>query len=301
MQMKQIEVFHAVYSTGSVSNAAKFLNVSQPAVSKTLQRAEDQLGFLLFKRVKGKLIATDEAHVLFDEVSRVYQQIISLQKKARNLKAGNAGHIRLSVMPSMGLNVLPLAISRFLKDHPDVTFDIQTRHYDDMISSLYEHEIDVGLAFSPSNHVGLSSYDFGEGEFVCVYKPGDLDESEDRVNLQDLDGKKIISIKDSGPLSDILFNRILQAGIDTNVMITVQTYYIAKNLVGYGMGMAIVDQLTAMAEGPEKTSYKGFTSPITYSVTGLYSENRPLSNVCRHFLEYFKTVYEDFFKPSSSL
>ena len=294
MQMKQIEVFHAVYSTGSVSNAAKLLNVSQPAVSKVLQRAEDQLGYLLFKRVKGKLIPTDEAHVLFGEVSRVYQQILSLQKKARNLKAGNAGHIRLSVMPSLGLNVLPLAIARFLADHPDVTFDIQTRHYEDMVRCLYEHEIDVGLAFSPATHVGLSSYDFGEGEFVCVHKKGGLDENEDRIDLNDLDGKDIISIKDSGPLSDILFKRILQAGINTNAVITVQTYYIAKNLVGYGMGMAIVDQLTAMAEGPGQTVYKGFTTPITYTVCGLYAENRPLSNVCRNFLEYFQAVYEEF-------
>ena len=299
--MKQIEVFHAVYNTGSVSNAARFLNVSQPAVSKTLQRAEDQLGFLLFKRVKGKLVPTDEAHILFGEVSRVYRHILSLQKKARNLKAGNAGHIRLSVMPSMGLNVLPLAIARFKVDHPDVTFDIQTRHYEDMIRALYEHEIDVGLAFSPSNHVGLASYDFGEGEFVCVYKQGDFLEGPDRLNLCQLDDKDLISIKDSGPLSDILFKRIVQADINTNAMITVQTYYIAKNLVGYGMGVAIVDQLTAMADGPGVICYKGFNPPITYSVMGLYAENYPLSNVCRNFLKYFKAVYEDFFRTEGNL
>ncbi len=294
MQMKQIEVFHAVYSKGSVSNAAKFLNVSQPAVSKVLQRAEDQLGYLLFKRIKGKLIPTDEANILYDEVNNVYKQIISLQKKARNLKVANKGHIRLSAMPSMGLNVLPLAITNFLADYPDVTFDIQTRHYEDMIRSLNEHEIDVGLAFSPSKHVGLTSYPFGEGEFVCVCKHGDIDERRDRVGLKELVGKNIISIKDSGPLSDILSENIIQSDLITNPMITVQTYYIAKNLVGYGMGMAIVDKLTAMAEGPGETHFKGFNPPITYAVTGLYSENRPLSNVCRNFLEYFKIVYKKF-------
>ncbi len=294
MHMKHIEIFHAVYSTGSVSNAAKLLHVSQPAVSKILQRAEDQLGFLLFNRVKGRLIPTDEAHALFGEVGNVYQQILSLQKKAHNLKKGNAGHIRLSVMPSMGLNVLPLAIANFLKEHPEVTFDIQTRHHADMIQALYEHEIDVGLAFSPAKHVGLNAYDFGEGEFVCVYKKGTMDEKHTRINLKSLDGQDIIGIKDSGPLSDILLKRIMQADIETNPIISVQTYYIAKNLVGYGMGMAIVDQLTAAAEGVGDTTYKGFTPPITYSVTGLYAENRPLSKACEHFLESFKSVYAEF-------
>jgi len=60
------------------------------------------------------------------------------------------------------------------------------------------------------------------------------------------------------------------------------------------MGMVIVDQLTAMSDGPGTTFYKGFTSPIKYSVAGLYAENYPLSNVCRHFLDYFKKVYEEF-------
>ncbi len=296
MQMKQIEVFHAVYSSGSVSNAAKLLHVSQPAVSKVLHRAEDQLGFLLFKRVKGKLVPTDEAHRLYGEVKHVYQKILSLQNKAHNLKAGKVGHIRLSVMPALGLNVLPLAIARFVEDNPDVTFDIQTRHYDDMIRSLYEHEIDIGLAFEPDKHVGLSSYPFGEGEFVCVYNEGDFHPDKTSIDLTELDGMDIVSIKDSGPLSDILLKNIMRAGISTNSLITVQTYYIAKNLVGYGTGMAIVDQLTAMAEGPGNTHYMGFAKPITYGVTGLYAENRPLSNVCQNFLEYCQNVYEEFVK-----
>mgnify|MGYP002713245540 CR=1 FL=1 len=301
MQMKQIEVFHAIFSTGSVSNAAKLLNVSQPAVSKLLHRTEDQLGYLLFKRVKGKLVPTDEARVLFAEVSHVYQQIQSLQKKARNLKSGTTGHIRLSVMPALGLNVLPLAIAGFLKQHPEVTFDIQTRHYDDMIRSLYEHDIDIGLAFNPSSHVGLQSYEFGEGEFVCVYKPGEFDPLQTRIDLEQLDGSRIISIKDSGPLSDILFNRTRLAGIEAETPITVQTYYIAKNLVGYGMGIAIVDQLTAMAEGPGETAFRGFTKPINYSVTGLYAESQPLSNVCQRFLSHFKTVYKEFIGARAGL
>ena len=56
--LRQIEVFHAVYSSGSMTNAAALLNVSQPSVSKVLAHAEQQLGYRLFDRVKGKLIPT---------------------------------------------------------------------------------------------------------------------------------------------------------------------------------------------------------------------------------------------------
>ena len=59
MRLKHIEVFHAVMQTGSVSAAARLLHVTQPAVSRTLQHAELQLGFPLFERVRGRLTPTN--------------------------------------------------------------------------------------------------------------------------------------------------------------------------------------------------------------------------------------------------
>ncbi|MEE3197511.1 MAG: LysR family transcriptional regulator, partial [Pseudomonadota bacterium] len=71
MRPRQIEVFNAVYSSGSVTRAAKILNVSQPSVSKVLAHAEQQLGYLLFERINRRLIPTPEAHVLFSHSEKM--------------------------------------------------------------------------------------------------------------------------------------------------------------------------------------------------------------------------------------
>jgi DNA-binding transcriptional LysR family regulator len=68
MNLRHIEIFHAVYVNGSVSGAARALNVSQPSVSKTLRHAESLLGFPLFERTAGRLVPTEDAHILFAEV-----------------------------------------------------------------------------------------------------------------------------------------------------------------------------------------------------------------------------------------
>jgi DNA-binding transcriptional LysR family regulator len=88
MRLRQIEVFHAVYSTGSMTSAAAMLNVSQPSVSKVLAHAEQQLGYLLFERLKGKLVPTPEAHRLFAHVSAVYRDVDRLRRYAR-VRAGS--------------------------------------------------------------------------------------------------------------------------------------------------------------------------------------------------------------------
>ena len=66
MRTRHIEVFNSIYKTGSVTAAAKLLNVSQPSVSKVLAHAEQQLGFRLFERIKMKLVPTPEANILLN-------------------------------------------------------------------------------------------------------------------------------------------------------------------------------------------------------------------------------------------
>src|SRR3546814_9919123 len=83
MRFRQIEIFHAVYTTGSISAAARSLHVSQPSVSKVLHHTQSQLGLTLFTLVRGRLVATDEAHALFVEVSEIVERLTSDRKSTR--------------------------------------------------------------------------------------------------------------------------------------------------------------------------------------------------------------------------
>src|SRR3546814_7552920 len=115
MRFRHVEIFHAVYTTGSISAAARALQVSQPAVSKVLHHTQSQLGLTLFTLVRGRLVATDEAHALFVEVSEIVERLTSLQKTVSNIRNVGGGHTRLGVVPSLGLHVAPLASAQIGK------------------------------------------------------------------------------------------------------------------------------------------------------------------------------------------
>src|SRR3546814_9354804 len=100
MRFRQIEIFHAVYTTGSISAAARALHGSQPPVSKVLHHTQSQLGLTLFTLVRGRLVATDEAHALFVEVSEIVERLTSLQDTIRNISTVVGGHIRLALVPA---------------------------------------------------------------------------------------------------------------------------------------------------------------------------------------------------------
>ena len=89
MNLRHIEIFHAVYVNGSVSGAARALNVSQPSVSKMLRHAESLLGFQLFQRTNGRLVPTEDAHTLFTEVSEIQDRVYALREAGKAM--GDAG------------------------------------------------------------------------------------------------------------------------------------------------------------------------------------------------------------------
>ncbi|WP_417449785.1 LysR family transcriptional regulator [Kordiimonas sp.] len=289
MRLRHIEVFHAVYSTGSVSRAAKALHVSQPSVSKVLRHAEDSLGYALFDRVKGKMVPTPEAHALFSEVDAIQGQLASLESRARNLAGGKSGHVRLSVMPALGLHILPLAVTRFREQFPEVTFDINTAHFADITAAIRGQNCDIAIAFNPPSLAGVSRRKLGAGELYCAHKAGEF-AHRGTISLADLQGRDIIGIKDSGPLSQLLAQRAQQEGVSLDAVVTVQTYYVARNLVRYGAGVSLVDHLTAAAGEAIGLAFTPLSPPIRYDVAALVDENRPLSTVAARFLTYLGDI-----------
>lgn len=95
MRLRHIEIFQAIRQAGSISGAAQLLHVSQPAVTKVLQHAEQQLGFALFLRVRGKLQATPEALELEREVDKVSESLQGVRRLAQSLRRKPGHNLRI--------------------------------------------------------------------------------------------------------------------------------------------------------------------------------------------------------------
>jgi DNA-binding transcriptional LysR family regulator len=290
MRLRHIEVFHAVYSTGSVSRAARLLNVSQPSVSKVLRHAEDGLGYALFERVKGRVVPTAEAHALYEEVKGIHEQLQSLERRANNLRSGRTGHVRVMVMPALGLDLLPMAVAQFRGENPDVSFDIGTAHFVDIVTAIREQKCDLAIAFNPPQLAGLTRHTIGGGRMLCAHGPG-LFNGQAAVTLGELAAYPLVGIKDSGPLSQLVTAQAQAEGVTLDAAVTVQTYYIARNLVRYGAGVAVVDHLTALAHAGDGVEYRPLSPQLRYEVVGLSDEAGPLPRVAENFLHFFRRIY----------
>jgi DNA-binding transcriptional LysR family regulator len=219
-----------------MTNAAKLLNVSQPSISKVLAHAEHQLGYRLFDRVKGKLFATPEAHQLFAHVKTVYKDMDRLRHVAANIRATGAGRIRVAGTPAFGVEVLPRAIASFQEQHPNVVFEIETLHFDEISDALRESRIDIGLAFNPTVSPGIGCEPLGEGRFVVLAPEQETFGGKSELTITDLADFSFIALNSRGPLGRALADYVATHHVDLDVVAWSETYQVAKALVGARRG-----------------------------------------------------------------
>lgn len=292
MNLRHIEIFHAVYVNGSVSAAARALHVSQPSVSKMLRHAESLLGFQLFQRTNGGLVPTQDAHTLFTEVSEIQDRVHALREAGRNLRRGEGGMLRISALPSLALDAVPTAVSRFLRTHENVRFDLQTVHHGDILRKLYERETDVAIAYEVPPAAPIGHRWLGEGELVLLYREQDMPDAPPRIELDRLRGQRFISLAASGPIGQLFSQELLRLDLELDEVVSARTFYIATALVRQGVGMTVVDSFTAQASLVPGLSVRPLEPQLTFDIHAMFLINRPPPALATDFLKTLARVLE---------
>ena len=287
LRTRQLEVFHAVYTQGSITGAAQYLHVSQPSISKVLTHTENQLGFLLFQRIKRRLLPTQEAHILFRHADKIHNDLQNINEITKNLLKHAPGLIRLASTPSIGINLMPALVAEFCNKYPEVKFETHTLHLDQIEMKINEMNIDIALAYDIDSSEYIESETVFTGDFVLI-SPSSINFNSTSVACLDLVGIPFIKIE--GPLSVKLDNYFKENNFKPNYVTTTDTYQIAKSLVDKGMGITILDQISATNIDTEGVKTWPLTSPLKFEMK-IISSNQKVESILLNNFKSFLTNY----------
>lgn len=276
MRLRHLEIFYAVMTTGSLSRAASTLNISQPAASKALKLAEHRLGFLLFQRVRGKLLPSREALILFEKAQDIYRDLDHLRQLADNLHRDPSAKISFGCLPSLGLGLIPEAITDFCLRNADLIMALSTDHTASLIKKLTLNEIDLALTFHPPEHQDVTVIPIVDTPLVYI----DKKKVGNGVNVFDIDQKRWIS-----PGLTSLTNVIDTRRKFSTTRINVQTYYMASEFVKLGAGCSIIDVFSALHNLPPEMIHPIFP-PLLINVCLLQRNDLPLSPMNQKFSQF---------------
>ena len=142
MELRDIEYFAVVAEHGNVRRAAEALDLSPPALSKSLRRLEKAVGAKLVKRTPKGVELTAVGAAMVGQVRRIRLTLDDVVREAADLSQGRAGHLRIAVGPTIP-EQLPRLYAALLKDAPELTLDIIVTDNDETVPLLRKGELDL--------------------------------------------------------------------------------------------------------------------------------------------------------------
>ncbi|MBH9577372.1 LysR family transcriptional regulator [Inhella sp. 1Y17] len=153
LTLRHLRVLEAMHATGKLSAAADLLNVTQPAVSKTLSELEKGLGQTLFARSKRGLHATVLGERLIALGRRLEGELQRSSDEMRTILNGALGELQIGATNAALPQVLPDALAAMKKAHPLITLTVRTHALSDLIGELRQGRLDLVLARLPPHEM----------------------------------------------------------------------------------------------------------------------------------------------------
>lgn len=276
MRARQLEVFCMLMRCGTVTGAAAMLNISQPALSQILLNAEDQLGFKLFNRVRGRLVPTEQAEELYPEAERIFSELGALRRRTVDMRYGRSGLVRLASSAPPAMAILPKALLAFRAAHPDIVVRSLVAPVANVMDMLRSGEVSLGIAMNNLPHHDIDVETVGHTDLVCVMPAGHRLAALDRIGFADIGEETLISYQ-----ADTLPAHLLAAAADGEgasfaPAIEIDVSITALPFVRDALGIAIVDGLIPWEQFPGLVR-RPFQPRIPVPIAILTSRTRPLS------------------------
>lgn len=190
MELRQLEYFREIASTGSINEAARHLNMSQPPLSYQIRQLETELNVKLFDRTSKGVTLTEAGKVLYDRSGNLLEYARSTELEVS--KTGKKRILRIGLTPTTVDTIMPY-IARFSKKNPDVNFEV----HDGITYSLYEYLmdgiIDISVARTPLRLDEVSYLELCSEPMIAVSAaPITPDSGIDSLKLADLLHKPLI-------------------------------------------------------------------------------------------------------------
>lgn len=167
--LSSYKVFFEVAKAGNISKAAKRLEISQPAISKSIVKLEEQIGVRLFHRSSRGVHLTAEGEILFGHIEEAFGYIDRGEEELRRLREFHIGHLRIGASTTLCKYVLIPYLKEYLKDNPHMKITIENQATAKTIQKIENHKLDVGaiVLSEPRRGIRFSKIMDVEDIFVC--------------------------------------------------------------------------------------------------------------------------------------
>lgn len=297
---RQVEIFWAIMTTGSVTKAAALLKTSQPTVSREIARFEHVLGLKLFERTQARLQPTAQGLSLFEEVKTSYYGLERIHNAAQSIKNFQTS-LSIACLPAFSQSLLPYVCGRFINANPDVNINITPQESPLLEEWMTAQRHDFGLTENSETPAGTRCENVFTGDEVCVLPPNHPLCSKKVITPQDLAGINMVSLSGQDPYRIILDRILTDAQVKCRTVIETHSAAAVCFFVQQNVGVGIINPLTALSFADQTVCMRRFSVSIPFSINLITPLYRPQTSVATTFINELKLCADDLHKQLRTL
>jgi DNA-binding transcriptional LysR family regulator len=236
MDQRQLERFIDVVESGSLSRTSRRLNISQPALSKSLRLTEEQLGIRLLERGPRGVRVTKYGDVFYKRARTIVAQFRRAWEDLEALKGSTAGQVTLGATPGPGVldRIVPAAVSRIAARRPSLRFTIRSGTAQELLPALLQGDVDILFTVLEDHIKGpdLRIERLFEDHFVLVVNRRHPLLSRKAITLHDLAARRWAFLQDASSLWHAVEELARQQQIATQAPYETNSVMFVRTIVG---------------------------------------------------------------------
>ncbi|MFY2593768.1 LysR family transcriptional regulator [Achromobacter xylosoxidans] len=277
MELRQLEAFAAVMSTGSVTAAGRLLGRSQPAISRLLQELEAEIGYALFARSGPRVTPTEQGFLLYDDVERALSSLRQIRDRAEEIARGQAQPLLLAATSALAAGLVPDALKRIEAQAGNTRVQLRSASPERVVHAVLSGAAQLGATSLPLEHRGLTVHWIGQAPCVVALPENDPAARHEVVPVAELAGRRVITMANPYRLRRRLDAALGHAAgaIETNSSVN------ALAAVRAGLGVSVLEPITAYGAPMAGVAIRPIDLDIPFFFGVITSQSQPLTPACQ--------------------
>jgi len=250
MNLHYLRVFLTVAEYEHITRASEELIISQPAVTKTIQHLEQEVGLELIERHGRRIALTHAGRLLHSYARRVFALEREMEDALAALRDVEGGEVTLAANTTMGVYLLPPIVARFRARYPQVTLHISILNSGEILEQILNWNLDIGLVeldiatLPPGIQMEVLDHD----KLMLVVAPGHRWSRLEALQPEELEKRELLLREQGSGIREVIEHALLQHGVQVRPLLTVPDNEAIKQMVMNGVGAGILSALAVQRE-----------------------------------------------------
>lgn len=290
LTLRQIEIVRAVMISGSITGAARLLNVAQPGLSRTLKHVETLLQTKLFIKTGGRYVPSPAARQIFEQLQEINIKLEDLRYTIQSLKSGKNIELLIGSVPSLGNVMVPRAVSVLCSKHPDLRMNINILKLEEAIDYLLLGKSELVLMSDKVVHPSIRCDSLVSGSLVCIASPQHPVAKRTRISIDEIVRYPLIGIEPKDPYGRIIVQLFERNALKYDMKIKARFGSSVIALVRQNLGLGIVDVFTIADHDPNTLRVLPIVEPTGFETFVARRVDTDYSDFAQTFVTEIKRV-----------